>query len=115
MSKRIEPPEISRPPEVYNYLGKFTLKKGDQVQIKSQSYYIDSKGRKCRAGLSGLFVFVCAVSSGILVREPGSNTTQFAFMGEEKTLELTGSVLKPHILKIPKQKRIKSDNQTSKK
>jgi hypothetical protein len=37
------------------------------------------------------------------VRENNKTATIFVFLGEERKLELTGSVLKPHILKLPKQ------------
>lgn len=103
MSKKPEkPPVLTRPPETFNYLGKFTLNKGDKVRISSQSYYVDASGKKRRAGVSGTYIFVCAVSSGILVKEKQtSQQTTFIYLGEERSLELTGTTLKPHILKLP--------------
>lgn len=108
MSKKsVKLPAIVRPPETFNYLGKFTLNKGDLVKVQSQSYYIDAAGVKHRAGVHGIYKFVCAVNSGILVRENNSQTTIFVFLGEERKLELTGTILKPHILKLPTVKRKK--------
>jgi hypothetical protein len=101
------PPEIKRSPEVYNYQNKFTLNKGDKVEITSKSYYEDGNGVRHRSGISGIYTFVCAVAQGILVRENNKTATIFVFLGEERKLELTGSVLKPHVLKLPKVKKKK--------
>lgn len=101
------PPAISRPPETFNYEGKFILTKGQEVEIQSKSYYKDSKGVKHRTGIQGTFIFICAVAQGILVRKRDEVTPIFVYLSEPRKLELTESVLAPHILKLPKKKKKK--------
>lgn len=101
------PPEIKRSPEVYNYQNKFTLNKGDKVEITSKSYYEDGNGVRHRSGISGIYTFVCAVAQGILVRENNKLASIFVYLGPDRDLELTGTKLRAHVLKLPKVKKKK--------
>lgn len=102
-----KPPLIPRPLEEFNYLDKFTIRKGDKLKIKSHSYYLDLAGVKHYSGVSGTYIFLCVVKDGILVREENGHASIFVYMGEQRTLP-TGTVQKPHSLSLPKKRKVKT-------
>jgi hypothetical protein len=101
------PPVIERPPEVYNYLDKFTLHKGDRVIIKSRSYYLDSEGNKVKTGVTGTYRFSCVVKEGIMVVSADSSAGIYVFLGKDRKVEGTGTYLRAHILSLPAEPRKK--------
>lgn len=109
-------PKRDKPAEIlpnnlptFDYLGKFTLTRGDIVWIKSKSTYTDKDGVVHKTGVTGRYVFSgVAGKDGIFVRELRESSLIYVYLGKERTVELTGTILRPHILSLPKKKVPKS-------
>jgi hypothetical protein len=87
----------------YDYQGKFILTRGDVFECRPRSYYMNQKGIKRMVGVKGRYIFVSVAEDGIIARRSGNISTEYIYLGPERVSEVTGAVMKPHVLTIPKK------------